>query len=330
MHSIFGKYVRAMLVAAAAIAFAGCSSNDTDYDSLFVGAANELAKGEEYQLTALAVNKDNTGRNVTLLADWSSDNAQVATVGNTESDKGYVRTLAEGIAKVTAKFDGKEMTIDVVVGPHAPVKVTVTPTYQIVQPTTTATGGATAPTTLAYTASVVYTDGVRPIDADTAFTWSSSDETVATLAADATDTSKATATVALAAGEAGTAKLTATLKKGTATLASGTANLSVDVNPTSAYTVEVSPATTASVEAGKTTDIAGKVLVNGAAVAYPPVYTISYSSSDTKTATVSSGGTITGVKAGSATVSVSLKYGTLVIAKTDVAVTVTAAPATTP
>ena len=81
--------------------------------------------------TATAVFTDNTTRNVTTLATWSSSNASVAVVGNAGGTIGRATGLAEGTSTITATYQGTSGTSLLTVAASVQ-SLTVTP----VNPTT--------------------------------------------------------------------------------------------------------------------------------------------------------------------------------------------------
>ncbi len=238
--------------------------------------------GETVALTADVVVVNDAPDTVT----WSSDAEGVATV----ADDGVVTGVGAGTATITATstFDATKsgsVTVTVAVEP-AVVSVSIDqgdPTLSI---------GETA----ALTATVVAAGG-----ADETVEWSSSDESVATVADDGVVTGV----------DAGTAIITAT------STFDGTKSDSVTV------TVEPDPAVTSvsidqtdpAVVIGGTTALTATVVAVGGAPE-----TVDWSSSDETIATVDDNGVVTGVAAGTATITATSAFDAGQFATVDVAV----------
>lgn len=224
-------------------------------------ASSSLAVGATAQLTATVKSEDGStlsGRPVV----WSSSDQSVATV----DANGLVTAAGEGTATITATSAGKSGTASVTV--TIPVaSVDVTPAASSLQ------WGETVQLTAA------------PKDAqgdalDRSVTWSSSDESVATV----DENGLVTAT------GAGDATITATSGgvHGTATVTVTDPATTVEVDPTSAtLTVGATVQITATVKA-----LSGSVLSS----------TVTWSSSDQAVATVDGNGLVTAVASGTATV----------------------------
>jgi uncharacterized protein YjdB len=207
-----------------------------------------------------------TGRTVT----WTSSNTTVATV----SGSGLVTGKAAGSATITATSEGRSGTASITVNaPPPPVSVasvTVAP----------ATANVNESKTVQLTATLK--DASGNVLTGRTVTWSSSSTTVATVSSSGLVTGKV----------AGTATITATSES-----QSGTAAITVVRVPVASVTV--SPAT-GSVQAGSTyqltatpKDASGTALTGRA---------VSWSSGNTSVATVNGSGLVTGVVAGSATI----------------------------
>jgi trimeric autotransporter adhesin len=250
--------------------------------------------GQTVQLTATPQDSTGaplTGRSVT----WASNNGSVATVNAT----GLVSTGAVGSATITATSEGKSGTaaITVVLVPVA--SVTVSPASASVQP-----GG-----TVQFSATPKDASG-NPLTGR-AIAWSSSAPGIATVSGGGLVTGVA----------AGTATITATSEGKTGTAA-------VTVNNVPVASVSVAPAS-ASVQPGGTVqlsatpkDASGNPLTGRA---------IAWSSSAPGIATVNGGGLVTGVAAGTATITATSegKTGTAAVTVNSVPVaSVTVSPAT--
>jgi len=207
-----------------------------------------------------------TGQTIT----WSTSNASVATVNSS----GVVNAIAAGAATITATCAGKSGTAAITVTAAPPVVTTVT-----VAPSS-ASIVAGNNTTLQATVK----DANGNVMTGQTITWSTSNTSVATVNSSGVVTGIA----------AGAATITATCAG-----KSGTAAITVTAAPPVVTTVTVAPPT-ASINVGATVtltatvkDAQGNVMTG---------QTITWSSSNTAIATVSSGGVVTGVAAGSATV----------------------------
>src|SRR5205823_1762701 len=65
-----------------------------------------ITKGGTVQLQAVAIYSDNTSRNVTGMATWTSSNSAIADVSDGFGSKGQVTGIAAGSADITAAFSG--------------------------------------------------------------------------------------------------------------------------------------------------------------------------------------------------------------------------------
>jgi uncharacterized protein YjdB len=227
--------------------------------------------GQNATLTATALNqKGDTVRGATFT--WSSDNTQVASV----SPNGLVTFVGDGTANISAST--ASLTVGVPAHGHKnAVRVAtigVTPSTATLNPSNTLQLNATT------------ADSTGNPLKNVSVTWSSSNTSVATVS-----TSGLLTAVAV-----GTAVISASSGSVTATM-----NLTVIApSPASVASVTVTPST-AITQTGRTTqltatakDSAGNVLGGR---------TISWASSNSNVATVSSGGLVTGVAAGIATIS---------------------------
>ena len=247
-------------------------------------ASATVAAGQSVQLTATPKDANGnalTGRTVT----WSSNNTAVAIA----DVNGNVTAIAPGSATITATSEGQSGTAAITVTNVPVASVTVTPASVSIQQGQTVQLTAT------------------PKDANgnalsgRVVTWSSSNTAVASVNAGGFVTSSA----------AGSATITATSEG-----KSGTAAITVASVPVASVTVSPAPA---NVQVGLTVQLTATPKdVNGNPLTGR---TITWSSNNTSVATVSSSGLVTGVTAGSATITATSEgqSGTS-------AVTVTAAP----
>src|SRR5437763_1492493 len=241
--------------------------------------------GQTVQLTATPRDANGaalSGRTVT----WSSSNTAVATVNSA----GLVAGVTPGAATITATSEGKSGTASITVTNVPVASVDVTP------PTATVQAGQTVQLT------------ATPRDANgaalsgRAVTWSSSNTSVATVSS-----------AGLVSGVTpGSATITATSEG-----KSGTASVTVTNVPVAS--VDVTPPT-ATVQAGQTVQLSATPRdANGAALSGR---TVTWSSSNTSVATVSSAGLVSGVTPGSATITATSegKSGTASVTVTSVPV----------
>jgi uncharacterized protein YjdB len=155
--------------------------------------------GATQQFTATAVFTDNSTRNVTATATWTSSKSTVAVVMNNGGTIGRASALAEGTATITATYGGMSGTSQLSVAGSVQ-SITVTP----VNPTTV------IGVSVAFTATAILSNNATfPVTA--LASWTSSDPTVATVTAagDATPVKAGPTTVtATYLGQAGTSVLT--------------------------------------------------------------------------------------------------------------------------
>src|SRR6266850_1684283 len=257
-------------------------------------ASASVPEGQTVQLTATPKSANGnplTGRTIT----WSSSNTSVATV----SSSGLASGVVAGSATITATSEGQSGTAAITVTNVSVASVTVSP----------ATASVVAGQTVQLTATPKDANGTALTGR--VVTWSSSNTSVASVNAGGLVTS----------GVAGSATITATSEG-----QSGTSAITVTTVPVASVTV--SPAS-ASVPEGQTVQLtATPKSANGNPLTGR---TITWSSSNTSVATVSSSGLASGVVAGSATITATSEgqSGTAAITVTNVSVaSVTVSPAT--
>jgi uncharacterized protein YjdB len=241
-----------------------------------------------------AVTKDSiggvlTGRTVT----WSSSDPSIATV----TSSGLVTGVVPGTATITATSEGKNGTSSITVTKIPVGSVTVAPPTKSLFVTQTVALSATV------------RDSVGTVVTDRVVTWGSGNTAVATVSAAGLVTAVAP----------GTATITATSET-----KSGTSTITVSVVPVAS--VAVSPLS-AGIRVGGTTQLTAATLdsIGGALTGR----VVTWGSSDATVATVSSGGLVTGVAAGTATITATSesKSGASTITVTKIPVgSVTVAP----
>lgn len=228
-------------------------------------AQSTMTVGQTVTLVANPLNAAGqplTGRTVS----WSSASPGVASV----SGAGVVTGVSAGNAVITATVGGVAGSATVVVNQAPAGSVTVTPSTSTLTVGQTATLGATV------------RDAAGNVIAGASVTWASSATSVATVSASGVVTGVAPGTATITASSGGR---------------SGTA--AVTVNPAPAATVTVSPSTL-SIQRYATSTLTAIVRdANGNVIAGAP---ITWTSTNTAVATVSSSGTVSAVAVGSATV----------------------------
>src|SRR6266702_4211052 len=286
-------------------------------------AATSLPTGGTVQLTAIPKDANGTpltGRSVA----WTSSNGAVATVGSS----GLVTAVATGSATITATSEGQSGSASITVTTVPVASVAVTPAAASVQV------GQTVPLT------------ATPKDASgtplsgRVINWSSSNTAFATVSSSGVVSGVAAGVATITAtseGQSGSSSITvsnvpvAAVATGAATITatsegqSGTA--SITVTPVPVATVAVTPAS-ASVDEGKTVQLTATPKdVNGNPLSGRVV---TWTSSNTAAATVSSSGLVTAKLAGSTTITATSEgqSGTAAITVVHVAVaSVAVAPA---
>jgi uncharacterized protein YjdB len=268
-------------VTAAPVAVTGVTLNKS---------TTSLAVGANETLTATVLPTEATNKTVT----WTTSDATVATVDST----GKVIAVKVGTAKITATAGGKS----------AECSVTVTAATVAVTSVTLKTS-----TSLTVGANETLTATVLPANAtNKTVTWTTSDETVATVDA----TGKVTAL------KAGTAKITAT--------AGGkSAECSVTVTAATVAVTSVTLKTSTSLTVGANETLTATVLPTEATNK-----TVTWTTSDATVATVDSTGKVTAVKAGTAKITAtaggkSAECSVTVTAGSQGAATITVDPAIT-
>ena len=228
-------------------------------------ASPSVIVGGTVQLTAIARNSSGqvlSGR----VVSWASSAPGTASV----SSSGFVTGIALGTASMIATIDGKQGSTVVTVRPPAVATVTVTPA------TSTITAGQTVPLT------ATLRDASNNILTGRVVAWSSSNLAIATVSASGVVTGVAAGSATITASSEG--------KTGTAT---------VSITPKPVASVTVTPAT-ATVNVGATTTLSA--IARDADGAVVPGASITWTTSNSSRATVSSGGVVTGVSVGTATI----------------------------
>ncbi|MEI6287572.1 MAG: Ig-like domain-containing protein [Bacillota bacterium] len=229
--------------------------------------------GGTQQYAATATNKSGATSDVTSSATWSSSNTSTATIAS----GGLATGVAAGSAAITATFGGvSSASANLTVQANPVTSVAVTPVDASIN-----VGAAQQ-----FTATAYYADGTSD-DVTNRATWNSSNIAVATV----------TSGGGLATGvTGGPASITVTYGGKTAT-----ATLNVTDYVTS---IAVTPVA-ASVYAGKTQQYTATVTYKSGAT-IDVTSSATWSSSNTSTATIASGGLASGIAAGSAAITATL------------------------
>ena len=237
-----------------------------------------LTVGGTAQLSATA--KDANGNTLSgRPTTWSSGNNAVATV----DASGLVTAVSAGSAKITATIDGVSAAATVTATAVAVASVVVTPS------TASVAEGAT--TTLTATAK----DAQGNTLPGRALTWSSSDGAVATVSSSGVVTGVAP----------GTATITATAPSSSGSGPAPTGSSTVTVTPAPVLSLTISPANP-TISVGGTLTLTATLLGTLPNVPLPIVgRTLKWSVADPGVATISSAGVVTGVSAGTTTVTAS-------------------------
>lgn len=244
--------------------------------------SNTIIQGSSVQLSATLT--DVNGAPATNRAvSWSSSNNSIATVNSS----GLVSGVAVGSVTITATSEGKTGSATVTVQPKPVATVTVTPATVSLNP------GQTAPL------NVVLKDQSGAVLTGRTIAWTTSNSAVATVSS--------TGTVTAVGG--GTATITATSEG-----KSGTSVVTVTLIPVGS--VAVSP-TSASIPA--TTTLGLNVVVKDINGTVVTDRVVTWTSSNTSAATVSSSGVVTGVAIGTATITATseTKSGTATVTVTQ-------------
>lgn len=89
-----------------------------DFNLSFAATKSPMVLNEKVNFTVTATSVGGTtGQDVTTKCDWQSNATNIATVGNTSTDKGLVTAVAAGQATITATYFGKLITSTLTVTP---------------------------------------------------------------------------------------------------------------------------------------------------------------------------------------------------------------------
>jgi uncharacterized protein YjdB len=295
---VTGRKVGTVLIAASARgkdAFSRITVNPTPVASLRLSPTHRaMLVGQTVQLVAEALDAGGNvlaGRPVT----WSTSAASVATV----TDAGVVTAVADGAAIITASSEGRSAVASITVAQVPVASVVVTPATSNV-----VVGQSTQ-------LSAQLRDGSGAIITGRAVAWTSTSTTVVTVSSNGLVTAIAP----------GTATITATSEG-----RSGSATVNVAARPVSAVIVSPGQVT---LFANQTVQLSALVTDDRGQVL--PGKPVTFTSSSNQVATVSSSGLVTGISAGTATITATSEGATgtaLVTITPDPVAVVEVAPST--
>ena len=169
------KYLQLVFSICILLVLSACSSSNNNSDgnddevltTLSVTPADvSIILGQTQSLTAMATYNDNSTANVTSSVTWSSGDNTVATV----SASGIITSVAVGNATITASLSGLQATSNIIVEANVLKSLIIEPAMVSIDQGQTQALSATA----------TYVFG-SPEDVTSSVTWSSDDNTVATV-----------------------------------------------------------------------------------------------------------------------------------------------------
>jgi trimeric autotransporter adhesin len=199
------KRFQGSVVLVCLIVLAGCGGGNSGsgrpappvLQSIIVTPATpSVAAGLSQQFTATGHYSDNTTRDLTNSATWTSSNTNAATIAS----GGKATTKTAGSTTITAADSGISGSTSLTVSAAVVASITVSP----------ASTSISLGTTAQFTASATLTDGTKQ-DVTNSATWASSDLSVASISSSGLANSHATGSVSItasASGITGTASLT--------------------------------------------------------------------------------------------------------------------------
>ncbi|WP_332879699.1 Ig-like domain-containing protein [Massilia sp. S19_KUP03_FR1] len=300
----FKRYTKTLLCSAAllgAALLAACGSGDQGRDPILgipaatlvsvavTPAAASIAIGATQQLTTTAVYTDGSARDVTATATWTSASTAIATV----SAAGVTKGVNAGAAVVTATFEGKSGTAAITVLPAKLVSIAVLP----------ATATLNIGTTLQY-AVIGSFDNNTTSDITAASSFSAATPATATITVAGLATAKAQGTTSINATSGGL-----------------NASATLTVLPATVVSLALTPATT-TFAVGATRQLAVAATYSDGTILDVSASSV-YASAAPSFVSVSNGGLITGVAAGTSALNASFGGKTATAqATTTAAVTV--------
>ena len=270
--------------------------------SIAITPANPtIAVGATQQFTATGTYSDGTKANITATATWTSSSTAVATI----NAAGLATGVTAGSATITAAMNGVTATAALTISSTTPPPATLS-SIAVTPPSGTVAPGATQQ----FTATASYSDGSTANVTSTA-TWVSANAKVATVNAGGLATGVA----------AGSTTITATLQG-----VSGTATLTVSTSTATLSSIAVTPANPSIAQGATQQFTATATYSDGTTGNVTSAAT--WSSSDSKVATINTAGLATGAGTGTATISATLNgvtgsTGITVTSKTVTSIAVT-------
>ncbi len=269
--------------------------------SLTVIPANpSVAKGTAQQFTVTGTYTDNSTQDLTALVTWSVSDPSIAAISNAAGTNGLAATLATGPVTITANLGTVAGSTGLTVTPATLVSIAVIPGNPSIADGTTQQFAATG----------TYTDASTQPLTSTA-TWGSSDITVATI-------SNAAGTNGLASS---TGQGTVTI---TATVGSIAGSTPLTVTPATLVSIAVTPVTPSITNRSNEQFTATGTYTDGSMQNLTA--TVTWSSSNPTTATISNAAGSNGLAAGAAVGSTSISAALGGINSPAATLTVTAAP----
>lgn len=255
-----------------------CESSDSDDSAAAVAvslsslsvtpASKSIGKGALTQLTATATYSNGTTADVTDSASWSSLDTSVVTVSDSTADannpKGTVAAVLPGSTTVKATYQGKSGSSTVTVTPATLASVQVTPFYPSL--------ALAATPEVQFTATGIYSDGAK-LDLTEYATWSSSDNTIATV----NNTAGKRGLLSIIVTTSASATITAVYQdisgNTTLTLTSGTVDsLEITpINPSIANDTTQQFTATALISDGTTQDLTDEVVWTSGTISVAPI-----------------------------------------------------------
>lgn len=273
--------------------------NAADLSSIAIlPAASTIAQNTTQQFSAIGTFDDGSTHNLTAQVAWSSSNPAAASIG---SSTGLATGLSQGTTTIKATLGSIIGSTSLDVSSATIVSISVTPTGRTIAPGTE----------LSFTATGTFSDSSTQVITTDA-TWTSSDTAVATVGPEGEVTAVAAGTTNISAAFGG--------KSGSSLLT---------VSSVTLKSIAVAPATAVLAPASLLSYTATGTFSDGSTANVTDVVT--WSSSATNVASISSFGQVTGQSAGTATITAqqgSVSGNAALVVESSTLSTVTVTPAT--
>ncbi|MFZ0959005.1 MAG: Ig-like domain-containing protein [Candidatus Sulfotelmatobacter sp.] len=273
--------------------------NAADLSSIAIlPAASTIAQNTTQQFSAIGTFDDGSTHNLTAQVAWSSSNPAAASIG---SSTGLATGLSQGTTTIKATLGSIIGSTSLDVSSATIVSISVTPTGRTIAPGTE----------LSFTATGTFSDSSTQVITTDA-TWTSSDTAVATVGPEGEVTAVAAGTTNITAAFGG--------KSGSSLLT---------VSSVTLKSIAVAPATAVLAPASLLSYTATGTFSDGSTANVTDVVT--WSSSATNVASISSFGQVTGQSAGTATITAqqgSVSGNAALVVESSTLSTVTVTPAT--